>query len=117
MNSSSSEEREYSVDLSFIKGQQTAKRALEISAAGAHNLLMMGPPGTGKSLLAKALISILPKLSFDESLEVTKIYSIAGLLPKEKPLIVNPPFRAPHHSSSETALIGGGNPPRPGEIT
>jgi len=116
-NSSSSEEREYSVDLSFIKGQQTAKRALEISAAGAHNLLMMGPPGTGKSLLAKALISILPKLSFDESLEVTKIYSIAGLLSRQNPLITERPFRSPHHSCSEAALIGGGNPPRPGEIT
>jgi len=79
--------------------------------------LMMGPPGAGKSLLAKAIPSILPSLSFKESLEVTKIYSIVGLLPKEKPLINISPFRSPHHTSSEVALIGGGNPPRPGEIT
>ncbi|OQX01070.1 hypothetical protein BWK69_00085 [Candidatus Parcubacteria bacterium A4] len=108
---------EYSVDLGHIKGQETAKRALEISAAGAHNLLMVGPPGTGKTLLAKALPSILPSLSFEESLDVTKIYSVAGLLEENMPLINFRPFRAPHHSSSEAALIGGGNPPRPGEIT
>ena len=116
-NAFSLQEREYSIDISFIKGQQTAKRALEIAAAGSHNILFLGPPGTGKSLLAKSLISILPRLSFDESLEVTKIYSIAGLLPKENPLITERPFRSPHHSCSEAALIGGGNPPRPGEIT
>lgn len=116
-NDLSFQKREYDIDISFIKGQQTAKRALEIAAAGSHNILFLGPPGTGKSLLAKSLISILPKLSFEESLEVTKIYSIAGLLPKENPLITERPFRAPHHSSSEAALIGGGNPPRPGEIT
>jgi len=109
--------KEYPIDISSIKGQHTAKRALEIAAAGAHNILFLGPPGTGKSLLAKSLISILPKLSFEESLEVTKIYSIAGLLPQDHPLITIRPFRAPHHSSSEAALIGGGNPPRPGEIT
>ena len=86
-------------------------------AAGGHHLLMMGPPGAGKTILAKSLPSILPRLSFEESLEVSKIYSVAGLLPPERPLVVNRPFRAPHHTSSETALIGGGNPPRPGEIT
>ncbi len=107
----------YSVDLSWIKGQNYAKRALEIAAAGAHNLLMLGPPGTGKTLLAKALASILPPLSFEESLEVTKIYSVAGLLPKDTPLMRIRPFRSPHHICSEVALIGGGNPPRPGEIT
>ena len=107
----------YSVDLDFIKGQEYAKRALEITAAGGHNLMMSGPPGGGKTLLAKALPFLLPPLSFEESLEVTKIYSIAGLLLKEKPLINFRPFRAPHHSSSTVALIGGGNPPRPGEIT
>jgi magnesium chelatase family protein len=107
----------YQIDFAFIKGQKFAKRALEISAAGGHNVLMIGPPGTGKTLLAKAIPTILPPLSFEESLEVTKIYSIAGILPKENPLITTRPFRAPHHTSSEAALIGGGNPPRPGEIT
>jgi len=108
---------EYPVDLSYVKGQEFSKRALEIAAAGGHNLVMVGPPGAGKSLLAKAIPSIMPPLSFDESLEVTKIYSVAGLLPKDKPLINLRPFRSPHHTSSEVALIGGGNPPRPGEIT
>jgi len=110
-------ELSYPIDLGWIKGQEHAKRALEITAAGAHNLLMIGPPGTGKTILAKTLPSILPVLSFEESLEVTKIYSISGLLPKDKPLINLRPFRSPHHASSEVALIGGGNPPRPGEIT
>ena len=107
----------YPINLAFIKGQEYAKRGLEIAAAGGHNLLMLGPPGTGKTLLAKALPTILPPLNFEESLEVTKIYSIVGLLPKEKPLINIRPFRSPHHTSSEVALLGGGNPPRPGEIT
>ncbi len=104
-------------DLGYIKGQEFAKRALEIAAAGSHNLLMQGPPGAGKTILAKAMLTILPRLSFEESLEVTKIYSVVGLLPKERPLISLRPFRSPHHTSSEVALIGGGNPPRPGEIT
>ena len=107
----------YSFDLNLIHGQEFAKRALEITAAGGHNLLMEGPPGTGKTLLAKTLPSIMPLLSFEESLEVTKIYSIAGLLPEKNPLISLRPFRAPHHTTSEVALIGGGNPPKPGEIT
>lgn len=107
----------YPIDLGWIKGQEYAKRALEIAAAGAHNILMQGPPGAGKTLLAKSLSSILPRLSFEESLEVTKIYSVTGLLPKEKPLMDLRPFRSPHHTTSEVALIGGGNPPRPGEIT
>lgn len=108
---------DYPFDLGLIRGQEYAKRALEIVAAGSHNLFMQGPPGAGKTLLARALPSILPQLSFEEALEVSKIYSIAGLLPKEKPLINQRPFRSPHHTSSEAALIGGGNPPRPGEIT
>ena len=108
---------EYQVDISWVKGQEYAKRALEITAAGSHNLFMFGPPGGGKSLLAKSLPSILPKLNFSESLEVTKIYSIAGLIPENCSLINFRPFRSPHHISSEVALTGGGNPPRPGEIT
>jgi magnesium chelatase family protein len=107
----------YDVDIGWIKGQEYAKRALEITAAGGHNLFMFGPPGGGKSLLAKSLPSILPRLNFTESLEVTKIYSVAGLLSENQTLINSRPFRSPHHVSSEVALIGGGNPPRPGEIT
>lgn len=110
-------DQNYQIDFAWIKGQKYAKRALEISAAGGHNVLMVGPPGGGKTLLAKAIPTILPPLSFEESLEVTKIYSVGGFLPKENPLIKIRPFRSPHHTSSEAALIGGGNPPRPGEIS
>jgi len=108
---------DYQLDFNWIKGQESSKRALEIAAAGGHNVLMQGPPGAGKSLLARSLPSILPRLSYEESLEVTRIYSIAGILSKDKPLITWRPFRSPHHTTSETALIGGGNPPLPGEIT
>lgn len=105
------------LNIQLIKGQETAKRALEIAAAGGHNVLLSGPPGTGKTLLAKALPSILPKLTIDEVLEITKIYSVAGLLNLSKNLMTIRPFRHPHHSSSSVALVGGGSNPRPGEIS
>lgn len=108
---------EYEYDFQQIKGQEQAKRALEIAASGGHNLLLKGPPGAGKTMLARAFPSILPPLSFDEAVEVTKIYSISGLLPAGKALITSRPFRSPHHSASHVGLIGGGNTPRPGEIS
>jgi magnesium chelatase family protein len=104
-------------DLAYIKGQEHAKRALEIAAAGHHNILMSGPPGAGKTLLARTLPTILPPLSFEEALEVTKIFSIAGRLSGSSPVINERPFRSPHHTASAVALVGGGNHPKPGEIT
>jgi magnesium chelatase family protein len=104
-------------DMKLIKGQEAAKRALEIAAAGGHNILLSGPPGTGKTLLAKSLPSILPKPTVDEVLEITKIYSVAGLLNLNKSLITSRPFRHPHHTSSAAALVGGGSSPKPGEIS
>jgi magnesium chelatase family protein len=117
INSSAYTHQEHSIDISWINGQEYAKRALEVAGAGGHNLFFSGPPGGGKSLLAKALPSILPLLTFDESLEVTNIYSIAGLLKENQTTVNLRPFRAPHHVSSEAALLGGGSPLRPGEIT
>jgi magnesium chelatase family protein len=108
---------EHAVDMSHIKGQEHVKRALEVAAAGGHNLLMSGPPGAGKTLLARCVPTILPKLPPDEMLEVTKIYSVAGMLPSSTPLVRNRPFRAPHHTISHAGLVGGGRVPRPGEIT
>jgi len=108
---------EYEYDFAYIKGQEQAKRALEIAATGMHNILMSGPPGGGKTLLARALPSIMPKMTDDEMLDVTKIYSVAGLLPSDQPLIPERPFRSPHHTSSDIALVGGGQRPKPGEIT
>lgn len=108
---------DYEYDFAQIKGQENVKRALEISAAGGHNVLLKGPPGAGKTMLARSFPSILPPLSFDEAIEVTKIYSIAGLLDTNKSLITLRPFRAPHHSASYVGLLGGGNNIRPGEIS
>ncbi len=105
------------VDLADIYGQETAKRALEIAAAGGHNILFFGPPGSGKTMLARALVGILPPLSEDESLEITKIYSVAGLLSSQSPLITTRPFRTPHHTASAVSLVGGGANIKPGEIS
>ena len=110
-------EEEFLFDFKDVKGQAKAKKALEIAAAGGHNLLMVGPPGSGKTLLSKCFASILPPLEVEEALEITKIYSIAGLLTKDMPLISKRPFRVVHHSASGVGIIGGGQNPRPGEIT
>jgi magnesium chelatase family protein len=104
-------------DLADVRGQERARRALELAAAGGHNLLLGGPPGTGKTMLARRLPGILPRLPPDEALEVTRIHSVAGLLPPGRPLLTVPPFRAPHHTASVSAIVGGGSSPRPGEAS
>ncbi|MFH0873931.1 MAG: YifB family Mg chelatase-like AAA ATPase [Candidatus Komeilibacteria bacterium] len=105
------------VDFSDIRGQEQAKRLLEIAAAGGHNIFFSGSPGAGKTLLAKSLLSIMPEMELDEAMEVSRIYSYAGLLPSDQPLVRQRPFRCPHHSSSQVSLVGGGSWPKPGEIT
>ena len=105
------------LNFSEVKGQRNIKRAIEVAASGGHNCLLIGSPGSGKTMMARRIPTILPKLSFDESLEVTKIHSIAGNITSKNPFIINRPFRAPHHTISKTSLVGGGKMPKPGEIS
>jgi magnesium chelatase family protein len=110
-------EANYGHDMASVRGQEHVKRALEVAASGGHNILMSGPPGSGKTLLARATPSILPRMSIEEALDVTKIYSVSGMLPTGVPLIIQRPFRSPHHTTSHAGLVGGGRIPRPGEIS
>ena len=107
----------YDVDYSDICGQDMVKRAVEVAVAGGHNLLLVGPPGSGKSMVAKRIPTILPPMQLEESMEVTKIYSVAGMVDREHPLIINRPYRSVHHTVTRAALIGGGVIPNPGEIS
>ena len=112
-----SNNNQYSLDFADVKGQEEVKRALEVAAAGGHNAMLIGSPGAGKTMVSRRIPSILPDLSFDEALEVTKIHSIAGILPKEQPIVTKRPYRAPHHTVSKSSLIGGGKIPKPREIS
>ncbi len=110
-------EMNYQVDFNEVKGQEHVKRCLEVAAAGGHNVIMIGPPGSGKTMLAKRLPTILPDMNFEESIETTKIHSVVGLIPSDSALIVTRPFRNPHHTISDAGLIGGGQIPKPGEVS